>query len=136
MKIEKITLLACLIFLLSCSKENLELNGSLLGTWNLVNKSGGFVGANCDYQVGDQIWVFSEAEFFATTTTTSTETACDNFFEGTFTYSILDTLDKQFLLLNGGELGRIYLSNNELTLDQNEGSRGFGADGFVYRLER
>ncbi|MCK5442788.1 MAG: hypothetical protein KAJ23_12935, partial [Maribacter sp.] len=63
-------------------------------------------------------------------------TLYDGLDTGEYPYSILTKNKVLYLLINGQEFGGITLSQNELTLNQNELSTGSGADGFVVLLEK
>ncbi len=128
------TLLICIT---SCDKEennNNQLNNSgLLGTWHMINSSGGFAGSTCIYQSGEVVLTFdSDANLTIVNNVLNTTALCGGQEIGTTTgshsYGVLDSNDKKYLLIDGEEMGELIVTNEEFLINQNNSSEGSNAD--------
>lgn len=129
-----------LIFATSCGKDDAEdsviINSGLVGTWNLINTSGGFAGINCSYQLGEIVFVFDEDDNLTITNNViNTSATCGgqeiNISVQTHTYGVLNDNGKKYLLVDDQESGELMVENDRFTLDQNNSSQGSGADLFM-----
>lgn len=132
MEIRSILFVFGLLFIFGCNNDQLEPSQQIYGHWNLINKSGGLAGINCTYELNEQTWTFEERVVTIVDHTNNTGALCESFFEGAYSYTVQEIENKQFLLLEEDNLGRIVIANNELTIDQN----ALGTDGFVHRFKR
>jgi len=118
---------------LSSSCDNDKAN-SKTESWFLVNISGGIAGINEDFEKGIIVWTFNEEDSLLTVENTTGST--NGFESGTYTYSILNTNGKRYLIVENNEIGGMITSENQLTIDQNMQSGGSGADGFILKFEK
>ncbi len=107
------------------------------GTWNLLHISGGFAGLDQDFEKGAIVWEFDAAE---KSLTVSNNAPVDAMYSGlataSYMYSVFVANGSSYLKINDVEFGGIALFNSKMVVDQNLGSQGSGADGFVLVLER
>ena len=127
------------IMIMGCKKtEEPNTEDSIEGIWLMVNKTGGFAGVDCDYDIGLISWTFDSSTLTIDNTDTlnTIPMLCEELDSASFPYSILDVDGDSFLIWNNEEQGGITISDNELIIDQNRVSNGAGADGFIWRFER
>lgn len=137
MKMRIVISLFIISLLASCQKEQVfNFESNLEGSWDLINISGGFIGANCDLQEGIVVWSFDGSQLEIENNDPSGEAPCSGVLWGTFNYAILEQNGKRFLLIDGNESGSINVEDNEMTINQNEFSTGPGADGFMLILKK
>lgn len=56
----KISILCCvLFFLIGCQQDDENIN-PIIGSWNLIQLTGGFAGVQQNYNPGDIVWTFDE----------------------------------------------------------------------------
>ena len=123
-------LLVALFF--SCSNDD---DGSsfigLQGKWNLINVSGGFIGADNDFDKGIIVWEFDEISKQVVITNNNTEPGIsDGLPTGTYSYSILPLNDVMELVVNEINLGVLEIRDQSFTLNE------LPRDGFVFSFER
>lgn len=120
------------IILFSCSSDddnNVAL--TLLGSWNLVNVSGGITGLDEDIDRGAVVWDFDTASGMVTIVNNSTTTSANTLLaSGTYTYSVSDAADANILAVNEVDYGRLNLENTVFTITES------AIDGFTFRFER
>ena len=118
---------------LSSSCDNDDSNDSKAETWFLINISGGFAGINKDVEKGTIIWAFNNQD----STLKIENNNNDDFIgieSGTYSFSILNSNNKNYLVIEGNEFGGMSTAGNELFIDQNIQSSGSGADKFGFRF--
>ncbi len=120
----------------SCNDDSPQAS-TINGTWNLKNISGGLAGINDDYNQGIIKWIFdSHALTLTVENNNSQNTIYDGFESGIYSYSVLESGDNSYLIVEDTEFGGYTLTENNLMIDQNKTSTGSGADGFIIELER
>jgi len=115
---------------LSC--DNNAKTDSKTKIWYLVNISGGFAGINNDVEKGTVVWTLNSQD-----STLKVENNGDNssgFETGTYSCTILNANDNNYLVIEGNEFGGMITSEKELFIDQNMQSSGSGADNFSFRF--
>lgn len=140
MKIRVLTLLLSfgLVFFTSCNNDDDSSQiGTVDGTWNLINISGGFAGIDDAYDPGIITWTFNNQNLTINIENNSTEENLYSGFEsGTYSYSIVENNGNEYILINTAEFGNYVLSINNLKINQNEIQSGSGSDGFLLEFER
>ncbi len=106
----------------------------ILGEWSMTNVSGGFAGINDPIEKGAYIWTFGESQ--VNLHITELIPTGYGFSPGNYDYSIISVDEKEFLVIDGDEVGEIQFIDEEMTLDGNSFSNASGADGFMYGFER
>ena len=97
--------------------------------------SGGFVGVNENFTKGEITWTFnSQTEIL--TIEKNTQNSFSGPSEGTYTYSFQNINDRQYIFIDAIESGGVTHQENGMIINENQGSKGNGADGFVYQLEK
>ena len=111
---------------------------SFRSLWHLINVSGGIAGVNDSFSLETIVWSFNEDTFILTIENNNTDdTKQDGHDSGEYDYSIVTENNEEFIVLDGTEIGAIYLtSQNILVIDENVTSSGAGADGFLYTFQR
>jgi ABC-type oligopeptide transport system substrate-binding subunit len=117
---------------LSSSCDNDDINNSKTETWFLVNISGGFAGINNDIEKGTVIWTFNRQDSILKIENYNDDVIA--FGSGTYSCSILNSNNKNYLSIEGNEFGGMITSGSELIIDQNMQSEGSGADKFRFRF--
>jgi hypothetical protein len=145
MKIRKLSLLLILglVFFTGCNNDD-DSNQSetLNGIWNLKNISGGFPGADIDYENGIVTWEFIPENKNLIVTSSIINNGPQSVYlpiqSGNYTYSLTESNGKTFIQIEGygmypnGEYGKYEINNNgELIIDQGEGSNGSADDVFI-----
>ena len=105
---------------------------NIQGTWNLVNISGGLMGANDHFQTGEVVWTF-DTDQVEVQNNNQDDLKQDSFESGTYPYRLLKNQSTTYwqLEVNSMGLGRItFLSDSVLTVDQRE------VDGFQYIFKK
>lgn len=134
-----LTLFLGIGLLISCTKDETNIlpqEEYLNGVWNLKNLSGGFVGLNENYPTGAITWTFNAQNQTIIVNNNNQASTSFIFESGTYNYSIIEVNDQKYLQIDSEEYGGLTISANNLTVDQNEISWGFGADGFVLYFEK
>ena len=116
MNLRSIAFVTSLLFIFGCNNDQLEPRQQIYGHCNLINKCGGFAGINCTYELSEQTWTFEQSVVTIVDNANNTGASCASFFEGSYSYEVQEVEGKQFLLLEEDNLGRIVISNNELTI--------------------
>jgi len=107
------------------------------GTWNLLNISGGFAGMDQDFEKGSITWEFdAELQSLAVINNAPSDTMYSGLDTASYRYAIFVKNGSSYLRINDVEYGGVAFSNSKMVVDQNLGSQGNGADGFVLVLER
>jgi len=97
----------------------------------LINVSGGFIGADHDFQKGLITWVFNPGSNQVTVDNGNTDTNLeDSFSSGTYTYSINEVNNNKELTINNNNLGTLTITADKLTIDEQF------RDGFKFTFER
>ena len=121
----------------SCNSDDDSVQPEILnGTWNLINASGGIAGVNESYQNGSVTWTFDSQNSTVTIENNSQATVYTLSTNGTYSYTIVESEDKQYLHINDVEIGRYVLSTNTLIVNENEIASGSRADAFVLQFQR
>lgn len=139
MKIEKSSLLMALVITLfaSCSsseEKSAELK-SLQGIWNVKTIRGGIAGIDDDYTTGTITWAFTD-HTFTVDNNDSDASAYTGLESGTYSYATTQINGLNYISINGTGYGSYILSNNNLTINQNETVSGPASDGFILGFER
>ena len=120
----------------SCNTEeqSAKLNSDLIGGWNLESISGGFIGLNCEYDLGDIVWEFKEEDVLEVTVNAMiTSQLCQGNYTdlGTeiYTYSVFENNDRVYLSVDGVERGELDVNENMFFINGNNTTVGDGADG-------
>lgn len=127
-----------ILLVFGCDKtsEPETFNNSLVGSWNIINISGGFAGVDDDFAEGIIVWKFNEENStLIIQNGNEVNTIYDGLESGNYTYSIIEVEDNAFLVINESEFGAIVLANEALVIDQNKMSVGSGADKFVLKFQ-
>ena len=134
---KKIVLLLFIVSTLSCSIED---NGSDTPTrsakWSLVKVTGGVAGTETNLEIGQITWIFDE---FNTNIIVeeNVEGLSHGLSEGTYSYSIQNISNADFLFVDEVEYGDIIIGQNSFTMDENITSTSTNtADKFKYRFVR
>ena len=139
MKIKILMAHFCL-FTLSCSINNDNNNVPVNYTveWHLTNVTGGVEGVDETFDMGTIIWVFDESNGILTVENTNNDDSKeDGLDSGSYNYSIANIGNDSFISIDSNELGEIsFITNSQLSIDQNSTSQGTGADGFIYTFTR
>jgi hypothetical protein len=137
--------IGCFFLLMSCSEESLS-PSSLNETYTLRNVSGGFAGADVDYENGAVTWAFDADQHELVVTSLIINNGPQSVYlplqSGTYQYSTTQSNGKTYLQIEGyqiydnGDYGRYILNaNGSLVIDQGEGSNGTAADVFTLYFE-
>ena len=124
--------LGLLVVFVGCSDDDESQPDPLDGAWSIINISGGFAGIDDDYTQGDVVWNFdtTASKIFVQNNNPS-NTIYDGLDSDEYPYTILTVGKEMYLQINGQEFGRMSLTQNTMSLNQNFFSTGNGADGFV-----
>lgn len=107
------------------------------GTWNLLNISGGFAGMDHDFEKGSILWEFDpEQQSLLVINNAPSDAMYTGLDTASYKYSNFVLNGSSYLRINDVEFGGVTFSNSKMVVDQNLGSQGNGADGFVFVLER
>ena len=125
--IQFFTLMLLLVVITSCNTND---DSTPLPTqpisWNLTRVTGGFAGVDETFPRGLITWSFnSETNMLTIVNNNDNEASNDMFDSGTYPYSIQTTETGDILSVNEIELGKITVTQNELTIEQQT------ADGFT-----
>lgn len=138
MKIDKIivAIILAVLFITSCDKDN-QSNQSdeIEGTWKVTNISGGFAGIDDDYASGVITWKFN-GQTLTVINNESQGAIYSGFETGTYQYTSTEINGVKYININSQEFGGYTITNNNLTINQNETSTGSGADGFILNFSR
>lgn len=139
----KYTLTYCLVLLLSITSCSIdsdtnqeEQNYQVF--WHLRNVSGGVSGVDDDFELETIVWTFNETTSMLNIENNNTDdTKQEGLPTGDYTYSVIQSESRSFLVIGGTELGEITSpASNLLVINENEKSTGTGADGFIYTFQR
>lgn len=138
----KISILCCvLFFLISCEQDEENIN-PITGSWNLIQLTGGFAGAQQNYNPGDIVWTFDEDILTIEDNLTNIEDERQ--------YVLIEHENSLFMDFNGDEsiFGDFFfyteINDNEMIINQGNArtiiendtvSTGI-ADGFIYSFEK
>lgn len=145
MKMIIMTLLLILggIVVTSCNNDDDSIQETPInGTWNLKNSSGGITGIDQDYENGKIIWTFNNQDSLLNIANNSIQDTGNQIFvnsglkSGEYPYSIVKTNGNEYILINTAEYGKIIISGNNLSINQNEHQSGSGNDGFLLQFEK
>lgn len=134
MKFKLIVLIVFASFIFGCSLNNDTTEPIKTKTlYHLLNVQEGVAGVDDDYNLNEIIWFFdAENGILEVDNNNTDDTKADGLATGDYVFSTIEENNKQYLLIDNTEMGRIYVSNNNLIIDENDLSDGSGADGFVY----
>jgi hypothetical protein len=125
------------ITLFNCTLENNNNDNTTQGgKWSLVNASGGIAGENTNLEKDQITWVFDE---FNNTIIVEENVEGLSYAlpEGTYSYSIQNINNADFLFVDGDEYGDIIVGRNTFTIDQNSTSTNTSnADMYIYKFAR
>jgi hypothetical protein len=142
MKTELSIFITCLFILTSCSINDNSTDPIAAETvtqeWHLTQSSGGFIGVDNKYDIGTIIWVFDAEKGTISITNNNTDTTKEDAFStGTYQYEILDVGKESYIIIGGNEFGKISsATNDKITIDQNQTSKGSAADLYIYDFDR
>ncbi len=145
MKIRILALLLGFSFFLSCNiNDNPIQNETIIGIWNLKNVSGGFPGVDIDYE--NVFWQFvSETNVLiveSSLISNDPQSAYLPLQSGNYNYSLTELNGKTFIIIEdfgiyeNEEYGRYEINDNNLMIDQGEGSEASASDVFILQFER
>ena len=137
--------IGCFLLLMSCSEETTT-RSSLNEVYALRNVSGGFAGADVDYENGAVTWTFDADQHELVVTSLIINNGPQSVYlplqSGTYQYSTTQSNRKTYLQIEGhqiydnGDYGRYILNaDGSLVIDQGEGSTGTAADLFTLYFE-
>lgn len=136
---KNILIVKCSIFaFLNCSVNNdRSINSdNVKYLWHLINVSGRIAGIDEQFELGTIVWEFNEDTSTLTVTNNNENSNVENGLDtGTYEFSVLNVDNKTYLVINSNEIGSFEISQNILTINQNEMSNGTGADGFIYTFQ-
>ena len=115
---------AIMIFI-SCSSD--DSNDELLGSWSLVEVTGGISGASCTFDTNKIIWTFRDSDMVIENDFSLFDCAI-NTSQESYTYSTIENNRGLFLVIDGNERGSITFTENGFTLNPNEHSEHELAD--------
>lgn len=135
----------CLNLFTRCSEETTN-RPSLQETYTLRNVSGGFAGADVDYENGAVTWTFDADQHELVVSSLIINNGPQSVYlplqSGTYQYSTTQSNGKTYLQIEGhqiydnGDYGRYILNTDgSLVIDQGEGSTGMAADLFTLYFE-
>jgi len=134
---KKIVLLLCIVCTLSCSIEEDGSNTPPQGAkWSLVRITGGVAGVDINLERGQITWIFDE---FNTNIIVEENVAgvSHGLSEGTYSYSIQNISNADFIFVDEVEYGDIIIGQNTFTIDENITSTSTNtSDKFKYRFVR
>ena len=109
----------------------------LKGTWYLLNISGGFAGMDQDFEKGSIIWEFDlEQQSLRVINNAFSNALYTGLDTASYRYSVHVENGSSYLRVNDVEFGGVTFFDSKMVVDQNLGSQGNGADGFVFVMER
>ena len=138
MKIGKLSLLMILgiVLFTNCNNDDDSTESeSIIGTWNVKNISGGIAGIEDEYETGTITWAFNN-EILTVENNDTQGNIYSGFESGTYSYSATEINGINYIIIDNAEYGGYTLSNDDLTINQNETTSGSGADGFILQLEK
>jgi hypothetical protein len=149
MKIGKLALLIVLgvICFTNCNNNDndLTITENINGTWNLKNVSGGFSGVNVDYESEIVTWQFIPESKNIIVVNSLINNGPQSVYlplqSGNYNYTISEINNKRFIKIEGfkifdnGEYGKYEIKNNELVINQGEGSEANANDAFTLKFE-
>jgi hypothetical protein len=129
-----------LFLLTSCSindNNNNDLQPIVLSFWHLTNTTGGISGVDDSFELDTVVWFFDEINGSLTVSNNNTEETKEDALEsGTYTFSIVPEGDKNFIIIDGIELGEITVNEPNFVINENITSDGETSDGFIYTFQR
>jgi hypothetical protein len=137
--------MGCFFLLMSCSEET-PTRATLNEVYALRNVSGGFTGANVDYENGAVTWTFDAAQNELIVTSLIINNGPQSAYlplqSGTYHFTTSQSNGRTYLQIEGhqiydnGDYGRYILNaDGSLVIDQGEGSNGMAADVFTLYFE-
>jgi hypothetical protein len=137
--------MGCFFLMMSCSDET-PTRTTLNEVYALRNVSGGFTGANVDYEYGAVTWAFDSDQHELVVTSLIINNGPQSVYlplqSGTYQYTTSQSNGKTYLQIEGhqiydnGDYGRYILNaDGSLVIDQGEGSNGMAADVFTLYFE-
>lgn len=146
--ISALVVVLCFSFLSSCNSDDDSMqNEAINGIWNLKNVSGGFVGADIDYENGTVSWQFISETNTLIVESLITNTGPQSVYlplqSGNYNYSLIKLNGRTFIVIedfgifDNGEYGRYQINENGvLMIDQGESSESSASDVFILLFER
>ncbi len=137
--------IGCFLLLMSCSEETSS-RATLNEVYTLRNVSGGFAGADVDYENGAVTWAFDADQHELVVTSLIINNGPQSAYlplqSGTYQYTTSQSNGRTYLQIIGhqiydnGDYGRYILNaDGSLVIDQGEGSNGTAADVFTLYFE-
>lgn len=137
--------IGCFLLLMSCSEETTT-RSSLNEVYALRNVSGGFAGADVDYENGAVTWAFDADQNELVVTSLIINNGPQSVYlplqSGTYHFTTSQSNGRTYLQIEGhqiydnGDYGRYILNaDGSLIIDQGEGSNGTAADVFTLYFE-
>lgn len=122
----------------SCDKEDKnesQQSNTVVGSYSLMNVSGGLMGANVNFTKGEIQWSFNTTSNILTVNnsidTTDSRYSFSDLPSGTYTYQFQTQNSQQVLFVGGTERGPIAFTSNGWNLDD-----GIPVDGFLIKFEK
>lgn len=143
----KLSLLMLVLLTFSSCKKEVKSNGGsvnssdssneIQGEWNLIRLYGGIMGVNETHASGEIEWTFNPLDSTLTVNNTVGSSSYYSLPSGIYNYHQLsDSLQQNYLIIDGTELGQFVISDGQMFIDDNKKSTGEGACGFYLVLER
>ena len=137
--------IGCFLLFMSCSEETTT-RSSLNEVYALRNVSGGFAGADVDYENGAVTWAFDADQNELVVTSLIINNGPQSAYlplqSGTYYFTTSQSNGRTYLQIEGhqiydnGDYGRYILNEDgSLVIDQGEGSNGTAADVFTLYFE-
>jgi hypothetical protein len=137
--------IGCFLLFMSCSEETTT-RSSLNEVYALRNVSGGFAGADVDYENGAVTWAFDADQNELVVTSLIINNGPQSAYlplqSGTYYFTTSQSNGRTYLQIEGhqiydnGDYGRYILNaDGSLVIDQGEGSNGTAADVFTLYFE-
>jgi hypothetical protein len=139
MKTQLLFILCSFFILTNCSTNSTPATDPLEVQikWSLINVSGGFSGVNKQFELETIIWHFNEETSSLTVINANEDESIeDGLNSGIYTFYVLNTNDKSFLIVDNNEFGNLVIDTESLTINQNITSEGDGADRYLYEFQR
>lgn len=134
-------IIACISFLTftNCSLDsvNNDIPQTTRVLWHLNNVSGGADDVDTDFPPNKIIWEFKGTNIEVTNTNTDTAIQ-DGLDTGIYPYEVIKVEEIEYLKINSVEVGKVTFNStgSVLTINQNEGSTGPVADGYIFTFDK
>ena len=125
-------LLSFTLFLYSCKSDDDSNQNppTIIGSWNLINVSGGLLGFDEDFDAGVIKWEFNEDTSNLYIINNSTG-IISGYPSGNYNYNLETINDIEYVTIDNFEMVITLLLENEMIIDE-----GIAVDGFLYKFSR